>query len=91
MDEELKEELLESDPGNDKESKRDKFVRLAEARTQKSIDMIRKLGNLSNTNFYEYSREDIEAIFGTLEKELRSAKSKFIFDDDEEIVFKLKH
>ena len=90
MDEELKEELLENDSGNDKESKRDKFVRLAEARTQKSIDMIRKIGNLSNTNFYEYSREDIEAIFSTLEKELRTAKSKFVFEDDEEIVFKLK-
>lgn len=91
MKEELKEELIDNDLSNDKESKRDKFVRLAEARTQKSIDMIRKIGNLSNTNFYEYSREDIEAIFGTLEKELRSAKSKFVFEDDEEIVFKLKH
>jgi len=91
MNEEVKDELLESNPGNDKESKREKFIRLAEARTQKSIDMIRKIGNLSNTNFYEYSREDIEVIFGTLEKELRSAKSKFAFEDDEEIVFKLKH
>ena len=91
MNEEIKEEFLEGDSGNDKESKRDKFIRLAEARTQKSIDMIRKIGNLSNTSFYEYSREDIESIFGTLEKELRFAKSKFVFEDDEEIVFKLRH
>ena len=74
----------------EKESKRDKFVRLAEARTQKAIDMIRKIGNLGNTNFYEYSKEDVETIFSTLEKELRSAKGKFSSDDEEEIVFKLK-
>lgn len=34
----------------DKESKRDKFVRLAEARTNKIIDMLQLLGNCSNTS-----------------------------------------
>ena len=86
MSEELDIELME----DVKETKREKFIRLAEARTQKAIDMIRKIGNLGNTSFYEYTNEDIETIFGTLEKELRSAKSKFNSEEEEEVVFKLK-
>ena len=39
----------------DKESKRDKFVRLAEARTNKIIDMLQLLGNCSNTSTYSYT------------------------------------
>ena len=45
------------------ESKKDKFVRIAEARTNKIIDMIRLLGNCSNKASYEYSKEDIRKIF----------------------------
>ena len=37
------------------ESKRERFVRLAEARTNKTIDMIRLIGNLSNRNNYKHS------------------------------------
>lgn len=87
MKNEMDNELFE----NDKETKRDKFIRLAEARTQKAIDMIRKIGNLGNTNFYEYSKEDVEFIFGTLEKELKASKSKFNAEpEEEEVVFKLR-
>ena len=50
------------------ETKRDKFVRLAEARTNKIISMIRLLGNCSNSRIYEYSREDIKKIFSTIEE-----------------------
>lgn len=59
------------------ETKRDKFVRLAEARTNKAIDMIRLISNLSNKNNYEYSEEDVQKIFSTIEKELKNAKAKF--------------
>ena len=59
------------------ETKRDRFVRLAEARTNKIIDMIQLLGNCSNTNTYEYSQQDVEKIFSALEYELREAKKKF--------------
>ena len=57
--------------------KRDNFVRLAESRTNKLLDMIRLLGNLSNTSNYSYTREDIEKIFNALEKELAETKKKF--------------
>ena len=44
-----------------KESKREKFVRMAEARTIKIISMVRLLGNCSNRLAYEYSEKDAPA------------------------------
>ena len=74
----------------EQETKRDKFVRLAEARTNKIIDMIQLLGNCSNKAVYDYSKEDVKKIFSAIEEELRSAKSKFDTTDSENIKFKLR-
>lgn len=71
------------------ESKRDKFVRLAEARTNKIIDMIRLLGNCSNSRVYEYNKDDVKKIFSTIEDELKIAKSKFEINDVEDKKFSL--
>lgn len=71
------------------ETKRDKFVRLAEARTNKIIDMIRLLGNCSNRSNYDYTDADIQKIFSTIEKELKNTKTKFIVSDAEEEKFRL--
>ena len=57
------------------ETKNDRFVRIAEARTNKIIDMIRLLGNCSNKASYDYSKEDVKKIFGALEKELKNTKN----------------
>lgn len=57
--------------------KRENFIRLAETRTNKILDMIRLLGNLSNTSNYSYTKEDVNKIFTTLEKELENTKKKF--------------
>ena len=59
------------------ESKRDCFVRIAEARTNKIIDMLRLLGNCSNTATYEYTKEDVKKIFSVIEEEVKVAKTKF--------------
>ena len=59
------------------ESKRERFIRIAENRTNKIIDMLRLLGNCSNTANYDYTKEDVRKIFTTIEDELKSAKSKF--------------
>ncbi|MGN0837868.1 MAG: hypothetical protein ACI4NN_02115 [Pyramidobacter sp.] len=59
------------------ESKREKFVRLAEARTNKIIDTLQLLGNCSNTSAYEYTQKDIDQIFQAIETEVREAKKKF--------------
>ena len=59
------------------ETKRDKFGRLAEARTNKIIDMIQLLGNCSNLGAYDYTQQDVDKIFTVIENELREAKKKF--------------
>ena len=64
-----------------KESKRERFVRLAEARTNKIIDMIQLLGNCSNLSTYEYTSQDVDKIFSAIESELREAKKKFAKTD----------
>ena len=64
--------------GKENESKRERFVRLAEARTNKIIDMIQLLGNCSNSSAYEYTQQDIDQIFSAIETEIREAKKKFV-------------
>ena len=71
------------------ETKREKFVRIVEARTNKIIDMIRLLGNCSNKANYDYSDLDVQKIFNTLEKELKLAKMKFACGETDEGKFKL--
>ena len=60
-----------------KETKRECFVRLAEARTNKILDMMKLLGNCSNKSNYDYTDEDVKKIFGAIEKELKNTKAKF--------------
>ena len=60
------------------ESKEERFVRIAEARTNKIISMIRLLGNCSNKGNYSYTDEEIRKIFNAIETELKIAKGKFI-------------
>jgi hypothetical protein len=59
------------------ETKREKFVRIVEARTNKIIDMIQLLGNCSNASAYEYTSGDIDKIFSAIENELKEARKKF--------------
>lgn len=62
--------------GNPSE-KREKFVRLAEGRTQTALDAIRKLGNLSNTRAYEYEQDDIRKIIKALRDATSDIEKKF--------------
>lgn len=71
------------------ETKRDRFVRIAEARTNKIISMIQLLGNCANPGSYEYNEKDVSDIFGAIEKELKSAKMKFTSTDEKTTKFKL--
>ena len=71
------------------ESKSERFVRIAEARTNKIIDMIRLLGNCSNKSNYDYTDADVQKIFSTIEKELKNAKMKFSMSEVDEDKFRL--
>ena len=59
------------------ESKSQRFVRLAEKRTNKIISMVRLLGNCSNRSNYEYSERQVQQIFDALFQEIEDAKKKF--------------
>ena len=59
------------------ENKKENFKRIAEKRTNKIIESISKLQNLTNTSFYEYTEEQIESIFNAIQKELDSQKKIF--------------
>lgn len=60
-----------------KTQKEENFKRLAENRTNKIIDMLHLLGNLSNKSNYSYSEEQVESIFSAIEQELKIQKSRF--------------
>lgn len=59
------------------ETKRARFVRLAEARTNKIITMLRLLGNCSSPATYEYTPADIHKIFKAIDEAAADAKRRF--------------
>lgn len=59
------------------ETKRERFVRIAESRTNKAIDMIRLIGNCANKSTYDYTEKDANKIFDTLKRELNIAREQF--------------
>ena len=58
-------------------NKRDKFVKLAEARVNRAVRDLRLVGNLSNRQAYSFGEEDVRKIFRALQKELDAAKVRF--------------
>jgi len=69
------------------EYKKERFMRIAENRTNIIINTLRLLGNCSNRNNYEYTEEQIKQIFNAIDSELRATKMKF---EKKESKFKLK-
>ncbi len=65
------------------ETKREKFVRIAEARTNKIINMIQLLGNCSNQSTYEYTSKDVNKIFNAIQAELDEAKKRYSKQDSQ--------
>lgn len=60
------------------ENKADRFCRIAEARVNKIIKMVRLLGNCSTTSNYEYTRVQVDYIFSALQSELDKAKKRYL-------------
>jgi hypothetical protein len=59
------------------ETSRQKFIRLANARVNKTIKAIKLVGNLSNRSNYSYTTDDIEKIFRAINSELKSCRQRF--------------
>lgn len=75
---------------SNKESKRDRFVRIVEMRVNKIINDLDSLGKCSNRNNYEYSEGDIKIIFNEIEKKVRDVKSMYQGTNRKKNKFKLK-
>ena len=59
------------------ETNRERFIRIAESRTQKIIDMIDLLGNCSNQYNYEYTQKDVDKMFSAIDTALKASKARF--------------
>lgn len=59
------------------ESKSEKFVRLGEYRINKAMDAIGRIENLANKSAYDYTQEQVEAMFSVLESKVAEVKAKF--------------
>ena len=68
-------------------AKKERFMKIAEKRTNNIINTLRLLGNCSNKNNYEYTNEQVKQIFSAIETELRLTKIKF---EKKETKFTLK-
>ena len=71
------------------EVKRENFKRIAESRTNKIIELISKLQNLTNPSFYEYTEEEIDSIFSAIQEELDKQKETFKNNINKKKRFKL--
>ena len=60
------------------ETNRERFIRLAENRTQKVIEALRILGNCKNLQIYKYNKKDIDVIFNAIDKQIKKVKNGFL-------------
>lgn len=63
--------------GEKVESKPDKFKRLANMRVLKILDALDNVGNLANTNTYEYTKEQADHIVKLLRDRVAFVESRF--------------
>ena len=59
------------------ENKREKFVRLAELRTEKAVLAIENLIGLSNPRNYEYNKKDVDLIIKALKDTVNVVSNSF--------------
>ena len=61
---------------NVKESKAERFIRVAEPRVGRACKAISLIGNFA-TGDYEYTEQQVDAMFGAMQEALDTAKVKF--------------
>ena len=59
------------------ENKRQKFIRLAELRTEKAVVAIENLIGLSNPRNYDYNTKDVDLIIKALKDSVNAVSSSF--------------
>ena len=59
------------------ESKKERFIRVAEKRVQNVLDSIRRLSQCANLRMYEWEDEQLIKIWNAIDKELRNCKESY--------------
>lgn len=72
-----------------KESKRDRFVRIIERRVNVIINNLDSLGKCANKKNYEYTEKDIKKIFNEIDKKTREIKAIYAGKSSAKKGFKL--
>ena len=57
--------------------KREKFRALAEARTNKAIESIGRIGNLSNRQIYDFDEAEVRKVIRALKDAVASVEARF--------------
>jgi len=57
--------------------KRSKFRELAESRTNRAIEAILRIGNLSNRQIYEWEEAEVKKVIRALREAVTSVESRF--------------
>ena len=58
-------------------TKRERFVQVAEQRTQRILDDLKMLSKCANTDTYKYDAKDLEKIFSAIEYEIQMTRNAF--------------
>lgn len=69
-----------------KESKRDRFIRLASRRTNEVLEKLRILGGCANKRMYDYDDTDVKKIFRAIDEEVKRVKGLFAEGKKKEFV-----
>jgi hypothetical protein len=59
------------------EDKHQRFIRLAEKRTNRVLESLRILGNCANRGVYEYEDGEIDRIFREIDAQVRATKALY--------------
>ena len=59
------------------ETKKEKFIRLAEKRVNNALKQISLVGNLANKNFYDYDKNQVSKILRALKDEIAKIEKEF--------------
>lgn len=68
----------------EKETKNQRFKRVAEKRTRTVLRALRVLGNCGNRGNYQYSPEEVKKIFFEIDRSVKAARAKFYTSKDKE-------
>ena len=71
------EEMQGEPAAKENETKAEKFIRIGEYRMNKAVDAIGRLENLANRGSYEYTQEQVDAMFQALEGRVAEVKARF--------------